>query len=61
MAELLCLDSELRDLIVSRAPMSALQAAARRRGQPTLRDAALAAVRAGQTTLEEVARVVGSD
>ena len=60
-AELLCLDGELRDLIVSRAPMSALQAAARRRGQPALRDAALAAVRAGQTTLEEVARVVGTD
>jgi len=60
-AELLRLDDPLRDLIVARAPMSAIKAAARAQGLRPLRDAALDAVRAGHTTLEEFARVVGPD
>ncbi len=60
-AELLQLDDNLRDLISSRAPLSALRQAARARGQPSLRQAALAAVRQGRTTLEEVDRVIGAD
>ncbi len=60
-AELLRLDDGLRDLIVARAPLTAIKQAARARGLQTLRDAALAAVRQGRTTLEEVDRVIGQD
>lgn len=60
-AELLRLDDGLRDMIVGRAPMSALKAAARERGLQPLRAAGLAAVRDGHTTLEEFERVVGTD
>ena len=56
-AELLMLDDELRDLIVARAPLSQLKAAARERGMRSLREAAIAAVRAGETTQEELDRV----
>ena len=57
-AELLRLDDGLRDLIAARAPMSEIKRAARDRGLQPLRAAALAAVRNGQTTLEELNRVV---
>jgi general secretion pathway protein E len=60
-AELLRLDDGLRDLIAARAPLSDIKQAARARGLQTLRAAALAAVRQGHTTLEEVDRVVGSE
>ncbi len=60
-AELLRLDDGLRDLIAARAPLSDIKQAARARGLQTLHDAALAAVRQGRTTLEEVERVVGND
>ena len=56
-AELLLLDDKLRDLIVARAPLARLKAATRERGMRTLREAALAAACAGQTTLEELDRV----
>jgi len=56
-AELLRLDDELRDLIAARAPMARLKALARERGMTPLREAALAAARAGWTTAEEVERV----
>jgi general secretion pathway protein E len=58
-AELLRLDEGLRDLIAARAPLSQIRQAAQARGQQTLHAAALAAVRAGHTTLEELQRVVG--
>ena len=58
-AELLRLDDALRDLIVARAPLSDIKLAARSRGMQPLQAAALAAVRAGTTTLEEIERVVG--
>ena len=60
-AELLRLDDGLRDLIAARAPLSDIKQAARQRGLQTLRDTALAAVRQGRTTLEELERVVGHD
>jgi len=56
-AELLVLDDELRELITSHAPVRRLKEAAQRSGTRLLRDAALAAVKAGRTTLEEINRV----
>jgi len=56
--ELLVFDDALRDRVAARAPMSAIRQAARDAGMAPLRDAALAAVAAGRTTLEEFDRVV---
>ena len=56
-AELLRLDDGLRDLIAARAPMSQIKQAARERGMHPLRDVALAQVRAGLSTFEELDRV----
>ncbi|EHR69789.1 type II secretory pathway, ATPase PulE/Tfp pilus assembly pathway, ATPase PilB [Burkholderiales bacterium JOSHI_001] len=56
-AELLRLDDGLRDLIAARAPMSQIKLAARERGMNPLRDVALAQVRAGLSTFEELDRV----
>ena len=56
-AELMILNDELRELITSRAPARALKEAAQRAGTRFLRDAAFDAVRAGQTTLQEINRV----
>jgi general secretion pathway protein E len=56
-AELLVLDDELRELIVTRAPMRQLKDAARARGTRTLREAGLALVASGETSLTELNRV----
>ncbi|EGK72905.1 General secretion pathway protein E [Methyloversatilis universalis FAM5] len=56
-AELLVLDDELRELIVTRAPMRQLKEAARARGTRTLREAGLALVANGETSLAELNRV----
>jgi general secretion pathway protein E len=56
-AEILRLDDELREMIVARQPARAVKEAARRKGTRSLTEAALALVRAGRTTLEEVRRV----
>ncbi len=56
-AEVLVLDDELRDLIAGRAPLLRIKEAARGLGMRTLREAALAAACAGETTLEEIGRV----
>jgi len=56
-AELLILNDELRELIIARAPIRQLKDAAKRNGTRTLREAALEAVRKGETTLEEIDRV----
>jgi general secretion pathway protein E len=56
-AELLILNDEIRELITSRAALRHLKDAALRNGTRFLREAALEAVRRGQTTLEEVNRV----
>jgi len=56
-AELLILNDELRELIAARAPTRQLREAARRNGTRLLRDAALEAVKRGETTLQEIDRV----
>jgi general secretion pathway protein E len=56
-AELMILNDEIRELITRRAPARELKEAAARAGTRFLRDAALDAVRAGETTLQEVNRV----
>ncbi|HWM42781.1 MAG TPA: GspE/PulE family protein [Burkholderiales bacterium] len=55
--ELLVLNDELRELIAARAPVRKLKDAARAAGTVPLRDAAMALVQAGETTLEEINRV----
>jgi len=56
-AELMILNDEMRELITSRASVRLLKDAARRAGTRFLRDAALAAVSKGDTTLQEINRV----
>ncbi len=58
-AEVLMLDDTLRELIASKAPISALKARAAEAGMHPLRDTALQWVMRGETTLEEVDRVAG--
>ena len=56
-AEVLLLDDEIRELILSRAPIRALKEAARRRGFRSLREAVTDMVASGDTTLQELNRV----
>ncbi len=56
-AELLALDDELREMIIAREPLRKLKEAGRARGMKSLREAALASVARGETTLEEINRV----
>lgn len=58
-AEVLPLDDGLRELIASRAPVSALKQRAAQVGLREVRERALELVACGETTLEEVARVAG--
>ena len=51
------LNDEMRELITARAPIRTLKEAAAKNGTRFLRDAALDAVRRGQTTLQEINRV----
>ena len=60
-AQTLAMDVDLRSLIAERASPAKLRAAARERGLQTLRDAALALVAAGATTLEEANRVTATE
>jgi type IV pilus assembly protein PilB len=55
--ELLCLDDELRDLVVSQAPLQRLRKAALERGMRTLLDDGIAKAKEGITAAEEVLRV----
>jgi general secretion pathway protein E len=55
--ELLVMNDELRERIVAREPVRALKEAARAAGTVPLREAALALVKSGATTLEEINRV----
>ena len=55
--ELLVLDDELRELIVSREPIRRIKEAASNKGMQFMRQAALDLVKSGQTTLEEINRV----
>ena len=56
-AEVLDLNDEIRELIIARAPIRQLKAAAQANGTRLLRDSALDLVRRGETTLSEVNRV----
>ncbi len=56
-AEILLLTDTLRELVVARAPIGQIKEAATRGGTRNLRDEALALVKAGDTTLEEINRV----
>jgi general secretion pathway protein E len=57
-AEVLVLDDELREMITNRDPIRRIKDSVRARGGRFLRDAALDMARAGETSLEEVNRVV---
>ena len=56
-AEILTLNDRLRELIATRQPVALIKEEARNSGTRYLRESALALVAAGETTLEEVARV----
>ena len=56
-AELLCFNDEIRELIVTREPVRRVKEAARANGTRTMREAALELVRRGETTLQEINRV----
>jgi general secretion pathway protein E len=56
-AELMVLNDELRELITARAPVRQLKQSAQAVGMRFLREAALAAVQNGETTLQEINRV----
>jgi general secretion pathway protein E len=56
-SEIMVLNDEIRELIVAREPIRKVKEAARRGGTRFLREAALATVAAGQTTLQEINRV----
>ena len=56
-AETLLLNDELRELIASREPIRKIKVAAQASGTHFLREAALARVKSGATSLEEVNRV----
>jgi len=56
-AELLVMDDEIREIIVTRQPVRKLKATAEEKGFIPLRQAAIDAVRAGKTTLEEINRI----
>lgn len=55
--EVLLMDDALRDMIVARAPLTQLKAHARAHGMRNLREAALACVLRGETSVDELNRV----
>jgi len=59
--ELLRLNDELRELIVSGAPLRQLREAAAETGMRDIRESALELVKRGETTLEEINRVTFVD
>jgi general secretion pathway protein E len=58
--ELLCLDSELRELVGKRTSSTEIKVVAQRRGMITLREAGEVLAREGITNITEVARVIGA-
>ena len=57
-AEVLLLDDELREMITTREPVRRIKEVAQQKGTRLLRGAGLDLVRRGETTLEELNRVV---
>ena len=60
-AEILDLNDEIRELIVTKAPIREVKEAATRYGTRYLREVAIDLVKAGETTLEEINRVTFVD
>jgi general secretion pathway protein E len=56
-AEIMVLNDEIRELIVTREPIRKVKEAARRAGTRFLRESALEAVKKGETSLQEINRV----
>jgi general secretion pathway protein E len=56
-AEILTLSDEIREMVIEKSPIRQIKEAARRNGTRSLREAALALVRSGDTTLDEIKRV----
>jgi general secretion pathway protein E len=56
-AEMLHMNDEIRELIVAKEPIRRIKEAARRNGTRYLRESALALVKKGETTLQEINRV----
>lgn len=56
-AEMLHLNDEIRELIVAKEPIRKIKDAARRNGTRYLRESAIALVKSGETTLQEINRV----
>ena len=56
-AEILILNDEIREMIISRQPVHSIKAAAKRNGTRFLREAALDLVKNGETSLQEINRV----
>ncbi|MHC4976838.1 MAG: GspE/PulE family protein [Planctomycetota bacterium] len=54
--EIMCIDDDLRDLIMNEASTALLRDAARKRGMTTLRESGLRAIYEGLTTIDEVVR-----
>jgi type IV pilus assembly protein PilB len=59
--EVMTMTTEVRDLVVARAHAADIAKVAVAQGMRTLREAGLAKVRRGETTIEEVLRVTGID
>ena len=59
--ELLAVNEDIREAVILKRPTRAIQALAVEKGMKTLWDVGLAKAIAGQTTLEEVMKVVASD
>ena len=56
-AELLCFNDEIRELIATKEPIRKVKEVARANGTRTMREAALDLVKNGETTLQEINRV----
>ncbi len=56
-AELLCFNDKIRELIVAKEPISKLKEMARTNGTRSMREAGMDMVKAGETTLQEMNRV----
>ena len=58
-AEVLRFDDDLREMIVQREPVRRIKEVARSKGTRLMREVGLDLVREGQTSLQELNRVVG--
>lgn len=56
-AELLCFNDQIRELIVAKEPISKLKEVARANGTRSMREAGMDMVKSGETTLQEMNRV----